>query len=171
MSLKTTCRDLGYNASRKSPRIRDNFKVEAGGENVGNPFKPRWILWFTSPRFVHHHNQRQRPQTTLQGNNGRIDRNMSESRHDKLQQIDTKLSTVTKSWQNKCPNWQYLSKVTKICQFSVVYHVLIRTCFCQFDHCFLVMRVSRNYIRPDETTIKAIEGGFNGSHEAQLVCL
>ena len=154
MSLKTTCRDLGYNASRKSPRIRDNFKVEAGDENVGNPFKPRWILWFTSPRFVHHHNQRQRPQTTLQGNNGRIDRNMSESRHDKLQQIDTKLSTVT-----------------KICQFYVVYHVLIRTCFCQFDHCFLVMRVSRNYIRPDETTIKAIEGGFNGSHEAQLVCL
>ena len=32
-----------------------------------------------------------------------------------------------------------LSKVTKNCQLSVIYHVLIRTCLCQFGHCFLVV--------------------------------
>ena len=33
---------------------------------------------------------------SLQGNNGRIDRNMSESRRDKLHEIDRKLSKVTR---------------------------------------------------------------------------
>ena len=44
------------------------------------------------------------PITTLQGNNGRIDKNMSESSRDKLQKIVRKLSKVTDCWQ-KCPNW------------------------------------------------------------------
>ena len=69
----------------------------------------------------------------LQGNNGQIDRNMSESRRDKWQKIDRKLFKVTESWQKNVRIDSNLSKVTKICQYSVIYYVLIRTCFVNFD--------------------------------------
>jgi hypothetical protein len=58
---------------------------------------------------------------TLQGNNGRIDRNMSESKCPKLQKIDRKLSKMTESWQKNVRIDSNLSKVTKICQFSVTF--------------------------------------------------
>ena len=57
------------------------------------------------------------------------------SERDKLQKIDRFLSL----WTNYCQFWHFLSLWTISYQFSVVYHVLIRTCFCQFVRCFLVV--------------------------------
>ena len=69
---------------------------------------------------------------SLQGNSGRIDKNIYESRRDKLQKIDRKLSKVTESLQKMskltviCPKWQ---KSVKFLSISVLYHILIWTSF------------------------------------------
>jgi hypothetical protein len=81
-------------------------------------------------------------QSTLQGNSGRIDRNMSESRCPKLQKIDRKLSKMTESWQKMseltiiCPKWQ--KSVKFLSNFRSLGH-LDSDMFCQFGHCFLVL--------------------------------
>ena len=61
--------------------------------------------------------------------------------------------TTRKQWSNwqTCPNQDVINykKLTNFCHFGqfsnnfyVVYHLLIHTCFCQFNHCFLVVGVS-----------------------------
>ena len=69
----------------------------------------------------------------------KLKKNMSESRCDKWQKIDrfvTLDNTV-----NSDIIFNFLSLWTIIYQFHVIYYVFIRTCFCQFDHCFLVVLI------------------------------
>ena len=70
--------------------------------------------------------------------------NMSESRCHKLQKIDRKLTDFCHFGQitvNSDIFVNFLSFWTIFYQFFVVYYTLIRTCFCQFDHCFLVVHI------------------------------
>ena len=98
-------------------------------------------------RIGHDNDAKLTPFTTRkQWSNGQ---NMSESKRDKLHKIDRFLSL----WTNYSQFGHFPSTFCHFGQFSinffVVYHVLIQTCFCQFDHCFLVVcGVTLNQCKP-----------------------
>ena len=62
--------------------------------------------------------------------------NMFESKRDKWQKINRFLNILLSI---RTFPVKFLSLWTIFYQFYVIYHVLIQTCLCQYDHCFLVV--------------------------------
>ena len=79
-----------------------------------------------------------------------IDRNMSKSRRGKPQKIDKKLTYFCHFGQitvNLDIITQVFVTLDNFLSILCVYHVLIRTCFCQFGPCFLVLTPCLKVIR------------------------